>query len=274
MSDFRCCAVVPTFDNPATVAAVVARAREHVGEVIVVDDASGSEGREACAALGARGAAVVIHREANGGKGAAVKTGLAAARARGYTHAFQIDADGQHDLERMPAFLEAAARAPGSAVLGYPVYDASAPKGRLAARKITRFWVDLEVGGRGVVEDAMVGFRIYPLASTSALRVRGDRMDFDVEIAVRLVWAGVPVINLPVGVRYLRAEEGGRSHFQPLGDNLRLAWLHSRLCTLGASRYCLRKLRLPPLLGPHEPAGAPRRASATRPTRADADRSR
>jgi glycosyltransferase involved in cell wall biosynthesis len=249
MNDLRCCAVVPTFDNPATIAAVVERARPHVEEVIVVDDGSGAEGREACAALEARGAAVVIRRARNGGKGAAVKAGLAAARARGFSHAFQVDADGQHDLDRMPAFLEVAARSPHSAVLGYPVYDETAPKGRLAARKITRFWVDLEVGGRGIVEDAMVGFRVYPLAATSALRVAGDRMDFDVEIAVRLVWAGVPVINLPVGVRYLAAEEGGRSHFQPLRDNLRLAWLHSRLCTLGASRFCLRKLHLPPLLG-------------------------
>ncbi len=33
----------------------------------------------------------------NGGKGAAVMAGLRAARKAGYTHALQIDADGQHD---------------------------------------------------------------------------------------------------------------------------------------------------------------------------------
>jgi glycosyltransferase involved in cell wall biosynthesis len=249
MTELRCCAIVPTYDNPDTVAEVVRQARAHIGEVIVVDDGSGAEGREACAQLEAEGLAVVVRRDQNGGKGAAVKTGLAAARKRGFTHAFQVDADGQHDLERMPAFLEEARRSPGSAVLGYPVYDASAPKGRLAARKITRFWVDLEVGGAGIIEDAMVGFRVYPVAETAALAVSSDRMDFDVEIAVRLVWAGVQVLNLPVGVRYLTEEEGGRSHFQPLRDNLRLSLLHCRLCTLGASRWCLRKLRLPPLLG-------------------------
>src|SRR5690606_36047012 len=106
MTAFRCCAIVPTYDNPATVADVVRRARAHVDEVIVVDDGSGAEGREACARLEAEGLAVVVHRARNGGKGAAVKTGLAAARDRGFTHAFQVDADGQHDLGRMPAFVE------------------------------------------------------------------------------------------------------------------------------------------------------------------------
>lgn len=249
MSAYRACAVVPTYDNPETIGRVVEAVRAHVPEVIVVDDGSGADGRAACEALSGRGLAHVVRRPRNGGKGAAVKTGLETARGRGFTHAFQVDADGQHDLGRMPAFLDASRAAPGSAVLGYPVYDETAPRGRLAARRITRFWVDLEVGGSGIVEDAMVGFRIYPLAETLALPVRSDRMDFDVEIAVRLVWAGVPVVNLPVGVRYLSAEEGGRSHFQPLRDNLRISWMHSRLCTLGASRWFLRKLHLPPLLG-------------------------
>jgi hypothetical protein len=100
--------------------------------------------------------------------------------------------------------------------------------------------VNLEVGGKHVVEDAMVGFRVYPLAAVRGLRVWGDRMDFDVEIAVRIAWAKIPIVNLPVSVRYLTAEEGGRSHFQPFRDNLRLAWLHSRLCTIGCFVFFFR----------------------------------
>jgi hypothetical protein len=56
-------------------------------------------------------------------------------------------------------------------------------------------------------------------------------MEFDIEIAVRLVWAGVPVVNLPVGVRYLSAEDGGVSHFRMVRDNVRITWLHTRLTT-------------------------------------------
>jgi polyprenyl-phospho-N-acetylgalactosaminyl synthase len=245
----RACVLIPTYDNPQTIERVVVAAREHLEEVIVVDDGSGPEGRAACAALSAKGLARVIHREKNGGKGAAVKTGLAAAFDAGFTHAFQIDADGQHQIDAMPAFLEAAAAVPGACILGYPVYGDSVPALRLRARKITSFWVDLEVGGRGIIRDAMVGFRVYPLESIRSLRVKSDRMDFDVEIAVRIAWRDIPIRNLPVGVRYLTAEEGGRSHFQPLRDNLRLGLLHSRLCTEGSIRHVFRRLGLTRLLG-------------------------
>lgn len=240
----RCCVLIPTYDNPKTIRGVVEAAREHLPDVVVVDDASGPEGEAACAALARDGLADVVRRATNGGKGAAVKTGFARAAELGFTHALQVDGDGQHDLSRMPAFLDAARQNPRALVLGFPEYDESVPAVRLQARRITKFWVDLEVGGHDVVRDAMVGFRVYPLAPALRAKVWGDRMDFDVEIAVRLAWAGVPIVNLPVPVRYLSEEEGGTSHFQPLRDNLRLGWLHSRLCTVGATMWCLRKLGL------------------------------
>lgn len=240
----RCCVLIPTYDNPKTIRAVVEAARGYVNDVIVVDDASGPGGEAACAQLAADGLADVVRRASNGGKGAAVKTGFERAKERGFTHALQVDGDGQHDLTRIPAFLEAAQASPQALVLGYPEYDESVPSVRLQARRITKFWVDLEVGGAGIVEDAMVGFRVYPVDAALRARVWGDRMDFDVEIAVRMAWAGVPIVNLPVPVRYLTEEEGGTSHFQPFRDNVRLGWLHSRLCTVGATTWCLRRLGL------------------------------
>ncbi|MBX3464588.1 MAG: glycosyltransferase [Planctomycetes bacterium] len=237
----RCVAVVPTYDNPRTVRAVVENVRRHLPEVIVVDDGSGTEGRAACAALAEAGLALVHRRERNGGKGAAVKSGFEVAHARGATHVFQVDADGQHDLACLPAFLAAARAHPAALVLGYPVYDDSAPRTRRTARRFTQFWVDVEAG-QGRIRDAMVGCRVYPLAAARACRARGNRMDFDVEIAVRLARAGVEVVNLPVHVRYPTAAEGGVSHFQPVRDIVRLSWLHSRICTGLSVRWALRRL--------------------------------
>ena len=230
MSEYRPCIVIPTYDNPQTIRAVAEQARTYLPDVIVVDDGSGERGRAACAALSAEGIAFVHHRAHNGGKGAAVKTGLAVARERGFTHVAQVDADGQHDLTQLPKLLAAGRAHPSALILGYPEYDDSANKVRLVARRFTQFWIDLEVG-RGVIRDAMVGFRLYPIESTLDARATGDRMDFDVEIPVRMAWNRVPIVNLPVPVRYLSKDEGGVSHFQPLRDNLRFSWLHTRLCT-------------------------------------------
>lgn len=232
--------VVPTYDNPRTVGDVVLGLRRHLDAVIVVDDGSAAPGRDACDALARDGLATVVHRPRNGGKGAAVKTGLAAAQDAGFSHALQVDADGQHDLGDVPRLLDAARARPEALVLGAPRFDETAPAARRVGRKITAFWVAVEVG-RGVIDDAMCGFRVYPVVPAVAARARGDAMDFDPEIAVRLVWAGLPVVNVPTRVRYVSADDGGVSHFRLLRDNLLISRLHARL---SIERFFTRLLRL------------------------------
>ena len=48
-----------------------------------------------------------------------------------------------------------------------------------------------------VIVDPQCGFRVYPVARRCEVATRSDRMAFDIEIAVRLVWAGMPIVNLP-----------------------------------------------------------------------------
>ncbi len=228
---FSPCVVIPTFDNPRTLRAVVERVRSHLTDVIVVDDGSGPEGLAVADALERDGLAFVHRRARNGGKGAAVKDGLRVAFERGFTHALQVDADGQHDLDAVPRFLDAARVSPDALVLGQPEFDASAPALRRKARLITVFFVHLECGGRAIA-DPMCGFRVYPVGASLAAGAHGNAMDFDIEIAVRMVWLGVPVINLPTRVRYLQAGEGGVSHFRMFRDNALISWVHTRLVTL------------------------------------------
>jgi glycosyltransferase involved in cell wall biosynthesis len=242
----RYCIVIPTYDNPRTIAGVVEKARAVLPDIIVVNDGSAAEGRAACVAIAGAGAARVVHRDRNGGKGAAVKAGFALARQLGFSHVLQVDADGQHDLGSAARFLEASRCQPDALINAYPLYDDTAPAVRRIARKFTQFWVDLEVG-RGVIKDAMIGFRIYPLEAVERIGPTGDRMDFDIEVAVRLAWSGVAVVNLPVQVRYFSAAEGGVSHFRPLWDSLHFSWLHSKLCTVRCMRAVLGGASVPRL---------------------------
>jgi predicted LPLAT superfamily acyltransferase len=240
---FRPCAIIPTFENPGTIRAVVEKVREQLPDVIVVDDGSAPEGRAQVEQLGREKLAHAFRRATNGGKGAAVKTGLEAAHKLGYTHALQIDADGQHDLGDIPRFLDAARQQPEALVLGCPVFDGSAPRGRRVGRQITVFWTTIETGSRAIV-DPMCGYRVYPLEpALAASRGTGDRMEFDPEIAVRMVWAGVPTVNLRTRVRYLRRDEGGVSHFHLFRDNARISWMHTRLVVLALLRLLLWPLR-------------------------------
>lgn len=232
MTDFRACILIPTYNNPDTIRRVVNAVREHLADVIVVDDASDEPARSRIDELNAAGEARVHRRQHNGGKGAAVKSGLAYAKELGFTHALQVDADGQHAIADIPRFLETARNNPESLVLGQPVFDATVPRGRLYGRQISVFWARVETFG-DVIGDPLCGFRVYPVEPACRVRARGDRMDFDPEIAVRLAWLGLPVIRLPTSVRYVPSDEGGVSHFQMFRDNVRISWGHTRLVVEG-----------------------------------------
>jgi glycosyltransferase involved in cell wall biosynthesis len=175
----------------------------------------------------------VIARPENGGKGAAVLTGVTAALDAGYTHVLVMDSDGQHPAGHIQAFMAASQKDPAALVLGVPVFGPEVPLERLHGRKLSVAFAWLEILGSGI-DDPLFGFRVYParalqaaLSETSAAR----GFDFDPEVAVRMVWNGTPTINLRAPCRYLSKSEGGISHFNYFRDNVKMVWLHLRLLT-------------------------------------------
>src|SRR5436190_17714638 len=157
---FAPCAVVPCYNHGAAVGGVVARLRAQGLPVIVVDDGSDAD---TARVLDALSGVSLLRLAENRGKGAAVRRGLREARRLGYSHALQVDADGQHDLDDVPRFLERGRAAPDAVVCADPFYDQSIPRSRRYGKKITHFWVAIETLGaaRG---DSMCGYRLYPLA--------------------------------------------------------------------------------------------------------------
>ena len=170
----------------------------------------------------------------NLGKGAAFLLGAKKAEELGFTHIFQIDADGQHSLESFADFEKASAANPGCVINSAPLYH-NAPASRFFGRKITNFWVRLEVP-RVKIADAMCGYRIYPLPAVLdvAKRLKFLRMGFDIEIIVRIARAGCGIINLPVNVDY---PQGGASNFKMIGDNFKISLLHTMLCAEGVFNF-------------------------------------
>lgn len=242
MSAFRACAVVPTYDNPKTVRQVVEQIGAHVETVIVVDDGSAAPAQAILEMLRSLPDVVVLRHAQNQGKGAAMKTGLTEADTRGFSHALQVDADGQHDLQDIPRMLDAARQRPEALVLGTPRFDETRPAFRGFGHWLTSFWTRIEVGGPAI-DDPQCGFRVYPVKAAVAANVRGNRMDYDPEVAVKMVWGGSPVINFPTRVRYLQPQDGGVSHFHMGWDNLLISWMHTRLVVMAIGRFLLGRGR-------------------------------
>lgn len=226
---FRACAIIPTHNHWRVLPEIAATLAGNGLPVIIIDDGSEAAAAEAIGVLNAPALGVeVVRLPVNRGKGTAVIEGFRLAHARGFTHAIQVDADGQHDLARLPDLLAAARAHPEALVSGAPVYDESIPKGRKIGRWITHLWVFVETLSFRVT-DSMCGFRAYPLDATIKLldaEKIGERMDFDTDIMVRLFWRGVPPLMLPVKVIY---PPGNSSNFDLWRDNLRISWMHTRL---------------------------------------------
>jgi len=224
----KICAVIPVYNHGGTVGVVAASLREQGLPVLLVDDGSDAATAAPLDALAQQDGIRLLRLPHNQGKGAAVIAGLRAAAAQGFTHALQIDADGQHDARDAARFVAAAQARPNAFICGCPVYDESVPRARLYGRYATHVWVWINTLSLAV-RDSMCGFRIYPLAATLPVAASahiGRRMDFDTEIAVRLVWAGAPVVNQPTRVHY---PPDGISHFRVLRDNLLISAMHARL---------------------------------------------
>ncbi|MFM4803463.1 glycosyltransferase family 2 protein [Aeromonas bivalvium] len=224
------CIIIPCYNHARPLAGVLASLKPMGLPCLLIDDGSEPVAAAALDALaGEHGDWLTLLRHPeNRGKGAAVMSGLMAARAAGFSHALQLDADGQHDLGDVPRLLEEAKAHPEALVSGRPRYDDSVPRGRLYGRYVTHVWVWIETLSFAI-EDSMCGFRVYPVAASCALlgEVRlGRRMDFDTEVMVRLHWRGVPMRFVPTRVTY---PADGSSHFRLWQDNLAISWMHTRL---------------------------------------------
>ncbi|MGX7655016.1 glycosyltransferase family 2 protein [Shewanella putrefaciens] len=221
--------VIPNYNHSAAIAQTLAELAQFNLPCYLIDDGSNDETRYLLQSLAQTypWVTLLLHPY-NRGKGAAVMTGLRRAYRDGFSHALQVDADGQHNLADIPAMVARAQAKPDALISGKPEYDESVPKGRLYGRYITHFWVWVETLSFDI-QDSMCGFRVYPLAATERLlcqQALTERMDFDIEILVKLYWQGVEILFQPTKVIY---PEGGVSHFQGVADNVRITKLHTKL---------------------------------------------
>ncbi len=196
--------LIPTYNERENLPGVVARVRTAAPEldVVVLDDNSpDGTGRVADDLAGADDRVSVIHRQGKQGLGAAYLHGFAWAMGSGYDAVVEMDADGSHRPEHLPAILAAAADADvvigsryvrGGGVVNWPARRKALSVGANAYTKVLL--------GMGV-NDATAGYRLY---RTDALRTMGLEdvasagYCFQVDLTRRAVAAGLTVVEVPI----------------------------------------------------------------------------
>ncbi len=231
--------LVPFYNHPQNIKALIAALKTYELPVIVVDDGSDEASKLILAELERTEGILLLTRAQNGGKGIAMKDGFKFALNRGFSHVLQIDADFQHDAALIGEFLRQSEMHPQSIVCANPIYGEDAPKSRVYGRKITNFWVAINTLSLGI-KDAMCGFRVYPLEQLkkAAAKSKTNRMEFDIEILVNAVRQGIDVCWIDTCVRY---EKGGVSHFKILRDNALISLMHAK-CFFSLPKFMLSKI--------------------------------
>jgi glycosyltransferase involved in cell wall biosynthesis len=220
----RCAIVIPAYNHGTKVRGVVEKCLQSRLPVIVVDDGSTDSTPNILASLS--GITVIQHKE-NQGKGASLLTGFAAAL-RFADWAITMDADGQHDADDIFSLIQAIPEGQRPLVIGRRegMGHGNVPWTSRWGRRFANFWIWISCGRW--LFDAQSGFRVYPLPETLHLGAKGKRYQFEVEVLVRAVWRGIPIIEAPVHAIYGPPEERV-SHFRPWLDFWRNTQTFARL---------------------------------------------
>ena len=230
----KICVVMPTYNNGATVGAVIDSLLDYCGDIIVVNDGCTDDTPGILAGYG--NAVTTVSYGRNRGKGYALKRGLAKAREAGFEYAVTIDSDGQHKASDLPAMVAAVIENPGALIIGARDLSKVDINGKSSfANKFSNFWFRVQTGIS--LSDTQTGYRVYPLKRLHGLGLITSRYESELEMLVFAAWHGIRIVSVPIDVYYpprnLRV-----THFKPALDFTRISVLNTFLCA-GALVYGL-----------------------------------
>jgi glycosyltransferase involved in cell wall biosynthesis len=209
------CALIPAFNEAATIADVVIGVKPHVHAVVVIDDGSTDETAAKAEAAGA----IVLRHAQNRGKGHAVRTGLTYALTNAFTHVLLMDGDLQHRPEDVPKLVEAARTTKADLVVGERVFDKSQmPRSRYYSNTIGSRALSGFIGAP--IKDSQSGFRLIHCDALRDLKLTATGYEIETEMLIKLARRNIRIASVPVALSY-----GAKSKLRPVRDTTRTCFL-------------------------------------------------
>jgi len=214
--------VVPTYNNPLTIANVANDVLSHGYRLIIVDDGSGVS---VSSLVNEHENLTILRHEVNQGKGEAIITGAKEAQKRGFSYFISLDGDGQHlasQIEKICGTCDGA----DQIVIGARNFEINnVPNGSKFGRWFSNFWACWDT--EQTITDSLSGFRLYP-TSILDLIIKTKRFDWEMEVLVKHAWKGRLIKEVTIECYYPTPEERV-SHFKKFWDTAAIVMVHVKL---------------------------------------------
>jgi len=204
--------VIPCHNEERTIQAVVEAVKAHLDKVIVVDDGS----KDCTASRAKQAGAEVLSHQVSEGKGAALLTGWRQARQSGINWAINLDGDGQHSADDIPAFFRAAEMTGAELVIGNRM---NAVEQMPWVRRTVNRWMSrrLSIAAGCNLPDSQCGFRLMNLEVWGTLSLASRHFEIESEVLLSFIRTGHAVEFIPI--RSIYKDEQSKIH--PVRDTLR-----------------------------------------------------
>ncbi len=212
-------AVIPACNEEDRIGDVLDGMKRYIpaDQIVVVDDGS-TDGTAAVAETA--GVRVLAHRT-NRGKGVALRTGFEYLMARhGIEAIFTLDADGQHDPDEIPAFIERYRKRRVDILIGNRMFRTKGmPFIRLLTNRFTSGVLSLRTGC--TIEDSQSGYRLIRSSLLRTLDFVTGHFDLESELLIKAALRGAVIDSVPIRTIYMDE----RSRINPLRDTVRFFML-------------------------------------------------
>ena len=224
IKSYRCCVVLPTYNNSKTLGRVLDGVLEFTKDIIIVNDGSTDNTSEI---LKNYPQIIQLHQPQNTGKGHALKIGFKHAVRLGFDYAITLDTDGQHFPSDIPNFIAALDASENKNIL--IIGDRNMNNADVLARsakgnRVSTFWMKAATGLK--LQDSQSGFRLYPIKAIDGIKFMKStkKFEFEIEVIVKSYWAGIAIAHVTIDILYDMKERV--SHFRPFMDIARMVVLY------------------------------------------------